>query len=200
MRQGSLATDLTLASKKIQKSEEELYTSPLPLLFFWGNLDILCRCIPSLICNQLIVDLEICCRCNYAGIFSLTHVVCVLILRSALSLLQMSRAGPSYVTHPKIRDHCCTVCLRNMSLCMTQKHWAGRPASCLVAGVSLCYGQHRLCRVTAAVIDFYLTNMKPLYFKISLLCFICKTEATLLQNAQIIQRQTSIFFYSLAFT
>lgn len=67
------------------KRKEELYTSPLLLLFFWG---ILCRCIPSLICNQLIAELKkkkkTRYRCNYSGIFSLTRVVCVLILRSAL--------------------------------------------------------------------------------------------------------------------
>lgn len=37
------------------KRKEELYTSPLLLLFFWG---ILCQCIPSLICNQLIAELK----------------------------------------------------------------------------------------------------------------------------------------------
>lgn len=40
------------------KSKEKLYTSPLLLLFFWGILDILCWCIPSLVCNLLIVDLK----------------------------------------------------------------------------------------------------------------------------------------------
>lgn len=37
------------------KRKEELYTSPLLLLFFWG---ILCWCIPALICNQLIAELK----------------------------------------------------------------------------------------------------------------------------------------------
>lgn len=41
-------------SKKKRNCTPQLFL----LLFFWGILDILCRCIPSLICNQLIVELK----------------------------------------------------------------------------------------------------------------------------------------------
>lgn len=80
------------------KTKEKLYTSPLLLLFFWGILDILCWCIPSLVCNQLIVDLK------------MSHVwsTCVVALTN-------DQNKPNYVAHPHTKFRGCgfAVCVWN---------------------------------------------------------------------------------------